>query len=110
DMAEESILLLETHSELEKNSFYRNVKAKERRRANDFDTMLMMLETGRDYAVFPMVFNAAASSKMVCFDLPSKYAFNYRTMCAAKAHNSKPEIRKIMNYIKKNKDKFEFQM
>lgn len=107
DMAGESILLLETNKALEKDSFYRMVKTGERHYARDFDTMLMMLNAGHSFAVFPPVFNGFVGSNVVTYPLPDRYAFNYRTMCACHKSNQKPEVRAIMEYLRKNRKQFQ---
>lgn len=106
DMAQESILLLEVNNALEKDSFYRVVKTGPRHYVRDFDTMLMMLNMGNSFAVFPPVFNDFARSNVVTYPLPEKYAFNYRTMCACHESNRKPEVRAIMDFLRKNRRQF----
>lgn len=107
DMASESILLLDVNNMQEKDSFYRVVKTGERHYVRDFDTMLMMLNVGHSFAVFPPVFNGFLSSNMVTYPLPERYAFNYRTMCACHKSNQKPEVRAIMDYLRKHKKQFQ---
>lgn len=107
DMASESILLLEVNNAQEKDSFYRIVKTGERHYVRDFDSMLMMLNVGHSYAVFPPVFNDFVGSNVVTYPLPDRYAFNYRTMCACHKSNQKPEVLAIMEYLKKNRKQFQ---
>ena len=107
DMASESILLLEVNNAQEKDSFYRVVKTGERHYVRDFDSMLMMLNVGHSYAVFPPVFNDFVGSNVVTYPLPDRYAFNYRTMCACHKSNQKPEVLAIMEYLKKNRKQFQ---
>lgn len=107
DMAQESILLLDVNNALEKDSFYRVVKTRERHYVRDFATMLMMLNVGNSFAVFPPVFNDFVGSNVITFPLPERYAFNYRTMCACHKSNQKQEVRAIMNFLKKNKKQFQ---
>jgi len=107
DMATHSILLLDVNNMQEKDSFYRVVKTGERYYVRDFDTMLMMLNVGHSYAVFPPVFNDFVSSNVVTYPLPDRYAFNYRTMCVCHKSNQKPEVLAIMEYLRKNRKQFQ---
>lgn len=107
DMAGESILLLDVKNALEKDSFYRVVKTRERHYVRDFATMLMMLNVGNSFAVFPPVFNDFVGSNVVTYPLPERYAFNYRTMCACHKSNHKPEVRAIMDFLRKNRKQFQ---
>lgn len=101
DIANQSILLLDMNNSLEKDSFYRVVKTKERHYVRDFDTMLMMLNAENSFAVFPPVFNDFAGSNLVTYPLPERYAFNYRTMCACHKSNQKPEVWAIIDFLRK---------
>lgn len=107
DMAQESILLLEVNNAQEKDSFYRVAKTGERHYVQNFNTMLMMLNAGHSYAVFPPVFNDFVGSNVVTYPLPERYAFNYRTMCACHRSNQKPEVQAIMDYLRKNRAQFQ---
>lgn len=101
DISNQSILLLDMNNALEKDSFYRVVRTKERHYVRDFDTMLMMLNAGNSFAVFPPVFNDFAGSNLVAYPLPERYAFNYRTMCACHKSNQKPEVWAIIDFLRK---------
>lgn len=107
DMETESILLLDVNNMQEKDSFYRVVKTRERHYVRDFDTMLMMLNVGHSFAVFPLVFNDFAGSDLITYSLPERYAFNYRTMCACHKSNKKPEVWAIMDYLRKSRKQFQ---
>ncbi len=85
---------------MEFNSFYRTVEVKKRYYAKDFDSMLTTLEMGRDFAVFPRVFNDMYKADYWYIDLPPKYRFYYRSMCVAREDNNKKEIKMIMDMIK----------
>jgi len=106
DMENASILLLEKKRPLEFNSFYKNIKVGKKYYAQDFDSMLTILEMGRDFGVFPKVFNDMYKAELVYFDLPPKMKFFYRTMCACKTDNPKKEIKAIMNIIRDSKDDY----
>ncbi|MBO7730433.1 MAG: LysR family transcriptional regulator [Lachnospiraceae bacterium] len=108
DMAEADILLLEKRGPYEFNSFYGRVKAKSRTIVPDFDSMMIELEKGKRYAVFPMVFNDAQHSNFVCYDLPDDYLFHFRTMCACRTQKASAEVKKIFQFIKKHKKDFSF--
>ena len=106
DMENADILLMEKHGPYEFNSFYVKVKTKGRKITPDFDTLMMELEKGKCFAVFPMVFNDMQNSQFVSFDLPDEYKFNYRTMCACNSSNKDPDVKKVFAYIKKHKNDF----
>lgn len=108
DMENADILLMEKHGPYEFNSFYAKVKTKSRKITPDFDTLMMELEKGKCFAVFPMVFNDMQNSRFVSFDLPDEYKFNYRTMCACRSANKDPDVKKVFAYIKKHKNDFSF--
>ena len=108
DLEDAEILLLIKHGPYEFNSFYAKVKTRLRSFVPDFDTMLMELEKGRAFAVFPQAFNEMQSSHFVFYDLPEELTFNYHTMCACNSTNKNPEVRKVFSYIRKHKDSFAF--
>ena len=103
DIEDAEILLLIKHGPYEFNSFYAKVKTRARSFVPDFETMLMELEKGRTFAVFPQAFNELQSSRFIFYDLPEEMAFNYHTMCACKSTNKNPDVRKVFAYIKKRK-------
>ena len=108
DMESGDLLLLVKHGPYEFNSFYGKVKAKSRTLAPNFDAMMIELEKGKKYGVFPMVFNDAQHAEFVSFDLPEQYRFNYRTMCGFKKSNQNPYAKKVFQYIKKHQKEFVF--
>ena len=89
DIESGSILLLKLNRPLEPDSFYRTVPFRRRRYAQNFDSMLVMLETGNDFAVFPRVFNHMFHADFIYFDLPDKLKFQFHTICAFKKTNKK---------------------
>ena len=108
DMAESDIILLAKHGPYEFNSFYGKVKTRNRIMVADFETMLLELQKGKGFAVFPMAFNDMHTSRFEYFDLPKELAFNYRTMCSYKRTNKNPDVKKIYNFIKEHKKQFVF--
>lgn len=108
DMEQGNIILLIKHGPYEFNSFYRKVKTKERIMVPDFDSMMMELQKGKGFGVFPQAFNGMEDSRLVYFDLPPEYAFNYRTMCSYKIANKNPEAKKVFNFIKKHQKQYLF--
>lgn len=100
EMKENAILLLDRIRPLEFNSFYQVVEVKKKHYSRDFDSMLTTLEMGRDFAVFPKVFNDMYKADFWYINLPPKYRFNYRSMCVAREDNTKKEIRMIMDMVK----------
>ncbi|GEM_PF-1219175 len=108
DLRNGDILLLIKHGPYEFNSFYAKVKTQSRTLVPNFDSMMIELEKGRKFGVFPMVFNDMQHSGFICFDLPEEYRFNYRTMCGFKKANQNPYARKVFQYIKKHQKEFSF--
>lgn len=108
DLEDAEILLLIKHGPYEFNSFYAKVKTRLRSFVPDFETMLIELEKGRSFAVFPQAFNEMQNSRFVFYDLPEELSFNYHTMCACNSANKNPDVRKVFNYIKKHKADFAF--
>ncbi|MBQ9814872.1 MAG: LysR family transcriptional regulator [Lachnospiraceae bacterium] len=108
DMEKADILLLRKEGPYEFNSFYGRVKAHSRTQVPSFDTMMIELEKGKKYGVFPMVFNDAKHTDFICFDLPDEFRFNYRTICAFKKNNKDPDVKKVLSFIKKHKKDFAF--
>ncbi|MDO4734404.1 MAG: LysR family transcriptional regulator [Lachnospiraceae bacterium] len=108
DLRNGDILLLIKHGPYEFNSFYAKVKTRSRTLVPNFDSMMIELEKGRKFGVFPMVFNDMQHSGFICFDLPDHYRFNYRTMCGFKTANHNPYAKKVFQYIKKHQKEFVF--
>lgn len=108
DMENADMLFLVKHGPYEFNSFYGKVKTKSRSLAPTFDAMMIELEKGKKFGVFPMVFNDAKHSDFVAFGLPPEYRFNFRTMCGIKKSAANPDVKKVFNYIKKHKNEFTF--
>ena len=108
DMEKADILLLKKHGPYEFNSFYAKVKTKSRTMVPDFDAMMMELEKGKRFAVFPMLFNDMDRSDFICFDLPEEYRFTFRTMCACKSGNKNPDVKKVFRFIREHQEYFNF--
>lgn len=108
DMEEDNIILLIKHGPYEFNSFYGKVRTRHRAMVPDFDTMLIELQKGKGFGVFPMAFNDMEHTRFVFFDLPDEYRFNFRTMCSYKTTNKNPEVKRVFNFIKKHQKQFVF--
>ena len=106
DMKEGDILLLVKHGPYEFNSFYGKVKTRSRTLVPNFDSMMIELEKGKKFGVFPMVFNDMQHTNFVAFDLPKGSRFNYRTMCGWKKTNPSPESKRVFQFIKKHQSDF----
>lgn len=107
DLRNGDILLLIKHGPYEPGSFYGSVKTRSRTLVPNFDSMMIELEKGRKFGVFPMVFNDMQHTDFVCFDLPEEYRFNYRTMCGFKTTNPNTCAKKVFQYIKTHQKDFE---
>ena len=108
DMKMADILLLIKHGPYEFNSFYGRVETRSRILVPTFDAMMIELEKGKQFGVFPMVFNDMHYTSLVAYDLPEEYRFNFRTMCGFKASNNNPDVRKVFNFIKEHRTSFIF--
>ena len=108
DIAGGDILLLIEHGPYEFNSFYARVKTRSRTLVPNFDSMMIELEKGRKFGVFPMVFNDMKHTNFVSFDLPEEFRFNYRTMCGFKTSNPNVSAKKVFQFIQKHKEEFSF--
>lgn len=107
DLENGDILLLIKHGPYEPGSFYGKVKTRSRTLVPNFDSMMIELEKGRKFGVFPMVFNDMQHTDFVSFELPDKYLFNYRTMCGFKSANPNIYAKKVFQFIKKHQKEFE---
>lgn len=87
DMARMPVLLLARRTPLEEDSFYRHIPAAEKHYAPDFATLLAYLDLGRDFAVFPRLFENARESKLRFLDLPDELGFSFEMVCAYRRDN-----------------------
>ena len=76
DMAVMPLLLYSRRQEESPDSFYRHVKAAKYNFSSNFNAMLATLELGRDYAVFPKMFENINQYHFKYFDLPKEYQFD----------------------------------
>ena len=106
DMEDDNIILLIKHGPYEFNSFYGRVKTRSRVMVPDFDTLLMELQKGKGFSVFPMAFNDMQNTRVVEYDLPEEFAFSYRTMCSYSNSNKNPDVKKIFSFVREHKEQF----
>lgn len=92
DMENMPILLLERKKKLERDSFYRNIKAKERMYASNFDSLLANLSACNCYAVIPKLFESMNQMGLRYLDLPQECRFNYRMAAIFKKGHRKTEL------------------
>lgn len=92
DLEEMPILLLERKKKLEENSFYRNVKAKERLYAPNFSSFLATLEMGGCYAVFPELFESKDRMGLRYLDLPEECLFQFHMSAIYRKDNPMAEL------------------
>lgn len=78
DMEEMPVLLLERKKQLEENSFYRKLKAKERLYAPNFSSLLANLEMENCYAVIPKLFESMNRAGLRYLDLPPECEFYFQ--------------------------------
>ena len=108
DMEAGDILLLLKKGSYEFNSFYAKVKTRTRTIVPDFETMLIELEKGKCFAVFPRIFDNQQRSRFLFFDLPEEFVFRYHTLAAMRSANRNPDVIKVFRYLKQNKEQFAF--
>lgn len=100
DMQNEGILLYKMNHPLEENSFYNKITCKYKHYVNNFDTMLATLEIGKEFAVFPKVFDYMYKAKFKYFDLPEHLKFEYYTVAICKKTNTNNDIENILSNLK----------
>jgi hypothetical protein len=87
DMEEMPLLLYSRRQEESPDSFYRHVKAADYHYTSNYNAMLATLELGRDYAVFPKMFENINQYHFKYFDLPQEYRFNCSVVLIYKKDN-----------------------
>jgi len=76
DMASMPILLYSRRREESSDSFFHHVQASAYHFSSNYNAMLATLELGKDYAVFPKMFEHINQFHFQYFDLPEEYRFN----------------------------------
>lgn len=100
DMAQADMLQLHTgSSDFDGSGFYCEVVCKSIQTVRDFDSMLASLESGKQFAVFPPIFEFQAQANFKYFPLPKEYHLTYYTLCACKNTSPKPYLAKLMDFI-----------
>lgn len=92
DLEEMPILLLERKKELEKDSFYRNLKAKERLYAPNFNSLLANLGVGNCYAVIPQLFESMNQMGLQYLNLPEECEFFYQMVAIYRKDSRMAEL------------------
>lgn len=92
DMQSTPILLLERKKELERDSFYRKLRARERLYAANFNSLLANLQMEDCYAVIPKLFESDDRMNLRFMDLPEEYRFNYRLSVIYKKNHRQAEL------------------
>ncbi len=87
EMEETPILLMRQRQEMETDSFYRRIQGQESIYTPNFDSLLMNLETGPYYAVFPKLFDGMQTEKLKYYELPKEFAFQFRMLMLFRADN-----------------------
>lgn len=87
DMEGMPLLLYSRRQEESPDSFYRHVKAADYHYTSNYNAMLATLELGRDYAVFPKMFENINQYHFKYFDLPKEYRFNCSVVLVYKKDN-----------------------
>lgn len=87
DMEQMPLLLYSRRQEESPDSFYRHVKAADYHYTSNYNAMLATLELGRDYAVFPKMFENINQYHFKYFDLPKEYRFDCSVVLVYKKDN-----------------------
>jgi len=105
DMKQFPILLMKQPKDMEKDSFYSKIKGSENVYYPNYDSILMNMETGPYYSVFPKQFdNAHQRGKLRCYDLPEEYRFSF---CMYIMFHPENRFASVLRKIKVGKDELE---
>lgn len=80
EMEDAPILLMRQKKEMEAESFYHQIQGSEIIYMPNFNSLLMNLETGPYYAVFPKLFDGMQTEKLKYYELPQEFAFQFRML------------------------------
>lgn len=98
DMKQMTFLGLERHEPQEQKNFYRNVVCKNKIMMPNFDTLLMNLDMGNAFGIFPEIFEQSSSKKYKFFDLPGKQMV-IETVCVISKFNKKRLLHQVYELI-----------
>ncbi|NTV89254.1 MAG: LysR family transcriptional regulator [Clostridiales bacterium] len=99
DMEAMPILLLARDKEDEPDSFYSRIKASGYHKASNYNALLATLEIGKDYAVFPKMFEEMNEFSFRYFDLPEEYRFNCSRMLLFRKDSIYRELFEALNTV-----------
>lgn len=99
DMAKMPILLYSRSQEESMDSFYRNVQASSYHFSQNFNALLATLEMGKDYAVFPKMFENINEFQFRYFDLPESYRFECSIVVLYRKDNRYREVFETLKTI-----------
>lgn len=99
DMQQMTFLGLERHEPQEQRNFFRNVVCKKKVVMPNFDTLLMNLDMGNAFGIFPEVFEQSSSKKYKFFELPGKQ-LTLETVCVCSKLNKKPMLSQLFHLIR----------
>ena len=102
DIEQGEMLQLRNDNELFQSDFYNSIKCRVIHAVTDFDSMLVTLENGKYFAVFPPIFEFQKLAKFKYFSLPTQYDFTFSTICAIKKHSSSKNVRLLFEIIRSN--------
>ncbi|MBE5970819.1 MAG: LysR family transcriptional regulator [Lachnospiraceae bacterium] len=80
DLAKYPMLISRHLSDMPADSFYKNIKAKEKIYMENFNSLIINLETGPYFAVIPKGFDGNENLKLKYYDLPDKMKLNFSTV------------------------------
>ena len=92
DMEQTPILLMRQRKEMQKGSFYYNIHGSENVYTPNFSSLIMNLETGPFYAVFPKLFDGMKQENLIYHKLPEELAFQFRMLMLYRKDNRFAEL------------------
>ena len=82
-----------------KNSVYAKIKCNGIRTTDNFDSMLMCLQKGDCFAVFPDIYNEKKDLHLKSLPLPKEYACIFNIVCIAKKDLGDDRFVNLMEYL-----------
>lgn len=102
DMKQGEMLQLQNDYKSAPSDFYSSIQCRAIHRVADFDAMLVSLETGKYFAVFPPVFEFHKLASFKYFSLPKQYDFTFSTICAIRKDSANKNARVFFDITKAN--------
>ena len=108
DLQQETFIKMEMDDEhylvSAEDNFYMHIPCKSIKTVSNFDTLLILLQQGAGFGVFPMAFFNQRYSKVKSFDYPGNALKFYTCMVCRYKISGLPEIRKLIEGIREEFD------